>query len=784
MSQHQSSPAPHAVPEIDDRHTAGYRRVVVVGPDARVRSILEAGDALPPGFDARGVHIGDLASSLQRDPARRAEWERRIEHARTTGAVTRYVDPIPAGDGEVGDVETSLYPVCAADGAIEAFVIEVLDHGVALRAEHELRVSEARFRTLAEALPQMVWVASPEHGVEYFSPRWSEFTGRPPDELLGSGYADLVHPDDRAAMEQLGFDGMLEQGGTAVFRMRRHDDEWRWMEAFATAQRDASGRIVTVIGGTTDITDRRLREDAEAEFRSQLQTALAVTGLGRWVLYPREQRLTCDARLSEIHGFDAEERMRQEGLEGFFRVIHAEDRDHVRQAIERSISEGVDYDVEYRVSRPGPNGPEEAWVAVRGRTQSDDDGPWRVLGVAEDITERKRQETLRDVAQRRETLGALVGGIAHDFNNLIAAISGNARLAEQEIAAGLDPAESLREVRRGAEHATDLVRRMLDYSRDHGAMYQPIAITDIVSEALSLLGPTLPSSIAVAQDAEPEVPPVLADRTQLLQVFVNLITNAVQAIGEHSGHIRISVHGGATDRRGQRDVVVEVIDDGPGMLPPIAERAFEPFFTTKPAGAGSGLGLAAVRTIARAHGGDVRVETAPAAGARFVLTLPAAPTVEPSPAAPYAPEELRDEPRVLFVDDEHALARLAQRALPLHGLVTTVFSDPLQAAAAFTAEPDAFALLITDQTMPGLTGLELVERLRAIRPQLPVILSSGYLTAEDRERAAALGVDAVLPKPCALEDIVAASRRLLARAAGTDADPANGDGAAGAEIDG
>lgn len=280
MSEHQSSLAAQAVPAIDDRHAAGYRRVVVVGPDGCVRSILDDGNALSPGFDAGGVHVGDLASSLQRDPARRAEWDRRIELARTSNAITRYVDPIPAGDGTTGEVETSLYPVCSEDGEVDAVLIELLDRGAALKAERELRASEARFRTLAEALPQMVWVASPEHGVEYFSPRWSEFTGRPQTELLGTGFIDLVHPDDHAAMTALGYDGLAEQGGTTVFRMRRHDGEWRWMEAFMTAQRDAAGEIVTMIGGTSDITERRRREDAEAELSSQLQTALAVTASG------------------------------------------------------------------------------------------------------------------------------------------------------------------------------------------------------------------------------------------------------------------------------------------------------------------------------------------------------------------------------------------------------------------------------------------------------------------------------------------------------------------------
>ncbi len=320
-------------------------------------------------------------------------------------------------------------------------------------------------------------------------------------------------------------------------------------------------------------------------------------------------------------------------------------------------------------------------------------------------------------------------------------------------------------MRRGTDLASDLVRRMLDYSRDHGSRYRRVDVRDVVAEAMSLLCPTLPPHIAVRDRAQVGVPHVLADRTQLLQVLVNLIANAVQAIGDRDGLITISVRGaGLGGTTGDaRSIEIEVADDGPGMTDAVAGRAFEPFFTTKPAGEGTGLGLAAVRSIALAHGGEARVRTSPGAGARFLITLPVAPDPaggQPDEVTPSsAPHEER---QVLFVDDELALARLAQRALPLHGLTTTVFSDPLQAAAAFEAEPDAFALLITDQTMPGLTGLELVERLRATRPDLPVILSSGYLTNENRERATALGVDAVLPKPCSLEDIVAASRRLLA----------------------
>lgn len=623
-----------AVPPIDDHHTARYRRVVVVGPDARIRAILEGRSAIPEGFDPTGVHIGDLASSLQRDPARRDAWEQRIARARASSDVIRYLDEIPAADGSMNEIETSIYPVCREDGEIEAFLIELLDHAEAERAATSVRVSEQRFRSLAEALPQMVWLATVEDGVTYFSPRWSVFTGRPTHELMGLGFTDLVHPEDREQLASLGFDGVDALGGTVSFRLRRSDGEWRWMEAFSSAQRNEHGVIVSMIGGTSDITERREREDAEAEFRSQLQAALSLTGLGRWVLYPREQRLTGDRRLDEIHGFDTQSRMRDEGLDGFLRVIHAEDRERVQAAIERSITEGADYDVEYRITRPGSDGPEEAWLAVRGRTQFDDEGPWRLLGVMEDITERRRQEILRDVAQRRETLGALVGGIAHDFNNLIAAITGNAQLAEQEIAAGRDAMESLREVRRGADLAGDLVRRMLDYSRDHGARYRRVAIGDIVTEALSLIRPTLPQAVRIVHDLQDEVPEVLGDRTQLLQVFINLTTNAVQAIGEQPGTVEIIVRGAAADAA--RAVEIEVTDDGPGMSAAVADRAFEPFFTTKPAGVGSGLGLAAVRSIARAHGGDVRVHSAPGAGARFVLALPLLRSNRP-PLAPRRP---------------------------------------------------------------------------------------------------------------------------------------------------
>jgi signal transduction histidine kinase/ActR/RegA family two-component response regulator len=564
------------------------------------------------------------------------------------------------------------------------------------------------------------------------------------------------------------------------------------IELVLTPVHGAGGELQTVVAQARDVVPERRHRQLE----EQLSTAIAISRLGRYTLHFREARLECDARFSEIAGVpDAADVLAEQGMAGFFSTIHADDVVHVQRAYERSLAGEHDYGMEYRLWRPTPHGPELRWVAVLGRVEFDAEGPVQMVGVARDITDQRREGDARMHQQKREALGTLAGGIAHDFNNVISAILSNASVAEHELEVGDSPATSLEEIGRGARRARDLVKRMVAFSREEEPTRELFDLAAVTAEACSLLRPTLPSGVELTVRAEHPLPRMLGDSGQLHQVIMNLVTNAAQAIGDGPGQIRVFVDEFEGPEYGPAGMVppgdylrIRVCDDGPGLPEDAIGRIFDPFFTTKPLGQGTGLGLAVTQTIVHNHDGFLTAESGPASGTVFGVYIPAAHLVTVSlvappgaPPPPSAPAAADDDPntghaRVLFVDDEEALARLAERAMP-NGCSAVALSDPTIALERFVSDPNAFDVLVTDLSMPGLTGLELINRVRAIRPELPVVLSSGYLTDESRRAAERLRIDAVVSKPCSIDDLAAAAvgvvdaRRAAAKAARVSVQP-------------
>ena len=380
-----------------------------------------------------------------------------------------------------------------------------------------------------------------------------------------------------------------------------------------------------------------------------------------------------------------------------------------------------------------------------------------VLAISRDITERKQAEEARSQleaqlrqAQKMEAIGHLTGGIAHDFNNILQSILGNLTIAGERIDARGDPklARALERAEISAQRARELIQQMLTFSRGRRGEPRLVSLRDLVGEAAKLLRPTLPSTIEIAADLGTEVAAVKADPIQVEQVLLNLCINARDAMAG-SGSIALAVrrlrHDGAVcsacrQRFSGEFVEVSVRDTGPGVPAEVVERMFEPFFSTKEVGKGSGMGLAMVHGIVHEHGGHVLVESAPGAGARFRVALPAA-HGEPVASAERPGEgakRRRLSGSVLCVDDEDLVLELMGDLLSDWGLEVTLKSDPIEAKRAFAADPRRYDAVLTDHTMPRVTGLELARELHAIRPDVPVILYTGYgeHIAEDELRSA------------------------------------------------
>jgi PAS domain S-box-containing protein len=399
------------------------------------------------------------------------------------------------------------------------------------------------------------------------------------------------------------------------------------------------------------------------------------------------------------------------------------------------------------------------------------------LSMANDVTERKlaeeeraRLEAQLRGAQRIQSLGTLAGGIAHDFNNILTAITGHAHLALTDLEEERSTKDSLLAIQEAGLRAVELVRRILTFARHQAPERKLGPLGPVVEEALRLLRSTVPSQIAIHTHFDPSAPMVNVDPAQVQQVIMNLGANAAYAIGER-GSIDVTIEpippqhaelASITDAPSTGYVRLTFSDTGRGMDDATRERIFEPFFTTKPTGQGTGLGLSVVHGIVKSHDGVISVQSKPGQGSVFQIYFP---QVE-SPAddgtlAPPKATRLGQGVRVLYVDDEEPLVVLATRWLGRLGHHVTGFSDSTLALEAFRAHPFDFDAVISDVAMPGLSGLELVREIVAIRPDIVVVMSSGYLRPEEQRLARELGAADVVLKPQSMAEFGPILHRIL-----------------------
>ena len=383
---------------------------------------------------------------------------------------------------------------------------------------------------------------------------------------------------------------------------------------------------------------------------------------------------------------------------------------------------------------------------------------------AGDITESKRLEEHFLQAQKMEALGQFSGGVAHDFNNILMAISGYTELSLMRLQDNPKVREHLAAVLKAARRASDLVRQILTFSRQQPQERRAITLQPIVAESLKLLRVTIPSAIEFDQRVSEDAPPVFADANQIHQILMNLGTNAWHAMRDTQGSLRVALERCVVTERAAAQLrlkpgvfaLMTVTDTGCGMDSATVLRIFEPFFTTKPVGEGTGLGLAVVRGIMDGHDGAVQVESAPGVGTSFRLYFPE----HAGAVAAFDAEEgvtvRGGGESVLIVDDEEMLARLCQETLAALGYEVEYTTKPADALSMVVADPGRFQLVITDQTMPGMSGLLLARELRQASPGLLIMLMSGYTTSLTAERLQAVGVSRLLLKPLSIHSLGAA----------------------------
>ena len=361
-------------------------------------------------------------------------------------------------------------------------------------------------------------------------------------------------------------------------------------------------------------------------------------------------------------------------------------------------------------------------------------------------------------AQKMETIGTLAGGIAHDFNNILSAIMGYTDLALMRTPENTPLQEDLRQVRKAADRAADLVRQILTFSRRQQTESHPLQVSLVVKEALKLLRASIPTTIDIRQEVTTQAT-VLADPTQIHQLIMNLCTNAFHAMGDRGGILGVSLTEVALSQSPitankialspGRYVRLMVSDTGNGMDTETMAKIFEPYFTTKEKGKGTGLGLAVVHGIVENHHGGIEVTSEPRQGTTFTVYLPMA-NQEAAMAAPPAPvpsHRSQAGERVAVVDDESTIRELIGQFLLDAGYRVDIFVNGMDAWQTISRTPKAWDLLITDQTMPGMTGEQLAAMLLAVRPEMPIILCSGNNELLDNDQTRKMGISACLLKP-------------------------------------
>jgi PAS domain S-box-containing protein len=534
-------------------------------------------------------------------------------------------------------------------------------------------------------------------------------------------------------------------------------------------QQVVEGEKTSVVGTFQDITERKqveehLRETEKKyrELAESLPQVIFEVDLDGTLKYVNQT-------VYQLFGYTPEEIARG------FNVLEAfipEDRERVALDIMLNIQgQGLGRREYTAVRKDGTRFPAgvHANRILRGQTATG------VRGILIDLTKTKRAEEEKkkleiqlQQAQKMEAIGALAGGIAHDFNNILSAIIGYTELAR--LNGGVSTIENeLNQVLIAANRAKDLVKQILAFSRQTDEERMPVSVGMVVKEAIKFLRATIPTTIEIKSRIDKNSGAVLANSVELHQIIMNLCTNAVHAIGDRGGVLEVEVRNAEIEHAQINNfvelemgsyVLVSVKDTGYGMTPDVIKRIFDPYFTTKEKGVGTGLGLAVVHGIVKKSGGAIQVESEPGKWTIFYIYLPRINMTLPIKAAQRKPIEGGPE-RILFVDDEKMLVDIGEQALQRLGYHVVSRTSSIEALELFKAKPDYFDLVITDQTMPGMTGDALARELLRIRPNLPVIICTGYSQTIDHERAKKIGIKALVEKPMLMDEIAAAVRKVL-----------------------
>lgn len=735
-------------------------------------------------------NVNRIGSDWYAVPGQRAEFRRVLERE---GFVRGFVsEVIRHHSGEHLWVSENAHSVRDVQGQVTYYEGTVEDITDAVHAQQALRHSEEQLRLITTQIPGMVFVVhvapDGQRNYRFVSSGVREIYGFSPEDLLRDPMlvARYRHPDDQLQLTQDVHEiAQRPVDLTGEFRIVLPDGRIKWvLRRSCTVASDPGGHLR--VGVLLDVTDRKQAElalrQSEALWRLALESA--GDGVWDWNLQTGEEFLS--RSIKAMFGFDESDLAHLAAeLDG---RTHPDDLAQL-EADRRAHFDGTTpvYRNEHRVQCKDGSW---KWVLSRGMVIARDDAgqPLRMVGTHTDITEVKQAEAqqraletqLRE-SQKMEAIGTLAGGVAHDFNNLLAAILGNLTLAREDVGAHHPAQESLTEIGRAAIRARQLVQQILTFSRRQTQEMQRQPLTPLVEDAVGLMRSLLPAGIKLVSRLPVTTLPVLADATQVQQVLMNLCTNAWQAMEGRPGDITVALRDVRLDAAQALTLgdlpsgayaCLSVADNGPGMDLDTQRRIFEPFFTTKAPGAGTGLGLAVVHGIVKTHHGAIALDSRPGEGARFDVYLPLAgaeQAVAAVGATGAAPPEASAAPgtHIVYIDDYEAMVFLVGRLLRKQGYRASTFNSGEDAMEWLRAHPqEPVDLVVTDQNMPGMSGVDVARSVAQDRPGLRVAIVSGHVNEQLQADAATVGVIEVMPKQDSMDALGHAIRKLLERTTG------------------
>jgi two-component system, cell cycle sensor histidine kinase and response regulator CckA len=660
--------------------------------------------------------------------------------------------------------------------------IDITDQKKAAKA---LKKSENRFRKLSENATDMIYRMSLPDGIyEYVSPASLNLFGYRPQEFYNNPLLikSIIHPDWYGYFEKE-WANLLKGKVLPIYEYQivHKDKGVRWVNQRNTLEKDEKGIPIAIAGVVTDITERKNTEESLRETKRKLLETLKMASMGFWSWDVKTGEVEWSDEVYNIFQLDPKEFTPQ--IDSILALSpwpeeNKRDAELIRNATE--TKEPGSYEQKFLF----PDGSIGYYHSTFQGVYDEQGNLTAMKGTVQDITEKKRadeeQKKLEEQLQqahKMEAIGTLAGGIAHDFNNILSGILGYSQFVKEYLPAGSPAEKDIDIVIQSGRRAANLVKQILTFSRKKEHHLQTLTPYPIVKEALQLMRSTLPATIAIKEYIDKKCGDIVADPTNIHQIIVNLCSNALCAMDQQKGVLTVKLYReylNAEDLEAHANisagsfVVLSVSDTGHGMDKATMRRIFEPYFTTKEIGKGSGIGLSVIYGIIEESKGFIRAESTPGQGSTFYVYLPAlqekSSTVDDDQDTAQTLEVSsikKGSGRILVVDDEMLLVKINKRRLENVGYTVTVTTDSEEALEKIRNHPEQFDLLITDQTMPMMSGADLTREVLKVRPDLPVIMSTGHSEVMTEKKALEMGIRKYVLKPIQGNELIHAVQEIL-----------------------